>query len=211
MKRVRWFLLLLPVLALFGVLRWKTRQPEYVLRQFSERERGRFQATTLVNRAEGHLQAWEFWQRTKAWPRVNMELPPMSDAPPSASSPQPLIWISWYQQRPSVNCPHDIYLIEDGRGQIISVLQATRGPMYQLETKPHRFSQNEMSQLTKLLKQLPPGVGPAPAVSNILLVSYRDNDLWQVRVYDRRHLPARMREILQMPSMHWDEASPLLK
>ena len=40
MKRVRWLLLLVPVLALFGAVRWKTHQPEYVLRQFSARFMG---------------------------------------------------------------------------------------------------------------------------------------------------------------------------
>lgn len=185
MKKARWIILLLPLLALFGVIRWKTRQPDYVLRQFIAQE---VDQSYMVHRAPIHLATLEAWQKAHVYPQRTpfIEPPEMDGCGPT------LLWMTWYPNNRAI-----IDWVVDSKGYISSEAFVRRQDV----RVDGQLSLSDMNRLGKLLLQFPSCVSPAPNAENALLISYRDDNSWQARLYDRRYLPAPVRELLKLPTL----------
>ena len=51
------------------------------------------------------------------------------------------------------------------------------------------ISQAQFAAFDAIAPTLPPGAATAPALANLLVVSFRRNGSWTTRIYDRSHLP----------------------
>lgn len=203
-KHWRWILLLVPVLFLGGFLRWKTRQPEYVLRQFSVRENRALQLneTEQLQRsdcAREHLKTLEGWRKYKFLPiarrgriRLRRKIPPELL----------LLRLSWYSNDQYTNEQHKRDYDIDTKG-ILEDFSSDYGNygMNERGSEPVQLTQAELQRIQRLITKFPSGVAPAPRFKDILFISYRDGDSWQARVYDRRSLPAPVRDLWKLISI----------
>jgi hypothetical protein len=188
-KYWRWFLLLLPVVVLGGFLRWKTRQPEYVLHQFIERQE---HSLVTTGRATYHLEALENWKQKGVFPRSWQPHNLVGDW--KGNEPL-LLWASWYAKGVYAE-DFDI----DEKGYIWRLKSKSDNTMY--GSKPILLPKYARNNLKELLHGFPAGVFPAPDLENVLIVSYRDGEEWNTHLYDRRYLPQQIRLILQKLTPH---------
>ncbi|HEY0073595.1 MAG TPA: hypothetical protein VGB77_05790 [Abditibacteriaceae bacterium] len=206
-KRRRWLLLLFPVVVLGGFLRWKTQQAEYVLRQFSTREKNAQQFSLgeelhTGDCAREHLQAFNDWHKKKIWPVGPTR---MMFRKKDYTPTQPLLlWLSWYRnEQHTSECDIDIKGVLGTFSKDYG--EGNRG------SEPIQLSQAELQRIQQLIKKFPSGVAPAPRFKDILFISYRDGNSWQARIYDRRTLPAPVRDLWKLISARAKITSQLEK
>ena len=199
-KHWRWLLPLLLIVFLGGFLRWKTQQPEYVLRRFSVRENRALQFNEADHFQRGdcareHLKVLEEWRKYKVLPmarrgiiRLRRKIPPN----------MLLLRLSWYSSDQHTNEQHRREYDIDTKG-ILENFSSDYG-IRKPASEPIQLSQAGLERIQQLVKKFPSGVAPAPRFRDILFISYRDEGSWQARVYDRRDLPVPVREMWQLIS-----------
>jgi hypothetical protein len=196
-KHWRWILLLWPIVVLGGFLRWKTQQPEYVLRQFIEWDLSAQQSDLeeqlhTKNCAREHLEIWEAWHKKKVWPIGPTRM--MFRGEDYVPAQPLLLWLSWYR-----NDQHTSEFDIDIKG-VLGTFSDDYGDGKR-GSEPIQLSQAELQRIRRLIKKFPSGVAPAPTFKDILFISYRDGDSWQARIYDRRTLPAPVRDLWKLISI----------
>lgn len=60
-----------------------------------------------------------------------------------------------------------------------------------------RLGANRLKALRSALHSLPPSSGRVSA-ANLLLLEYKDGDIWMRREYDRKHLPEQVRQVYRL-------------